>query len=401
VPFARAGYAVADAARGRHGRWWLVAVWMAVVLVIARIALAPVLTAVINHELAHQGRYRGGISSLSLSLFLGRYTIDGLHLESFHPVGAHQSNGKASAQEGQWVPVLAIDELRCSIAWMPLLHGHFVGNLEVDHPVMTIEQDPAPGPQATAGAAAVGLAQSAGKTLPAAPPPAPGTRPGQADAPWQDRIRGLIRLRIDHFAMRDGELHFTPQTGGLAVAITGVDGTIDHLVVEPHGNQHAQFAFNGQSIGGGIIHADGTIDPLAKLPIFAVRASLTGVDLPAINPMTTNFDHLTFKKGVFSGFAELSCDGQHIAGYVKPIFRDLDIATFKDHGHGFAVREFWKLIIAAGQPLLRNHGADQDAAKIPISGQVGDPKANVWATIGSALRNAFIKALIPGFDSKG
>jgi len=40
----------------------------------------------------------------------------------------------------------------------------------------------------------------------------------------------------------------------------------------------------------------------------------------------------------------------------------------------------------------------QIATRIPLSGQIGNPDADIFATIGSLLRNAYIQALFPSFD---
>ena len=59
---------------------------------------------------------------------------------------------------------------------------------------------------------------------------------------------------------------------------------------------------------------------------------------------------------------------------------------------------FWETIVGAGTGLLKNKSKDQLAAKIPYGGRFDDPDVNIWSTIGSVLKNAFIKALLPDIE---
>jgi hypothetical protein len=50
--------------------------------------------------------------------------------------------------------------------------------------------------------------------------------------------------------------------------------------------------------------------------------------------------------------------------------------------------------------VFKNQPQDQLATKIPISGVYTNSTVDLPATIGTLLRNAFIRALIPKFDQK-
>ncbi len=50
--------------------------------------------------------------------------------------------------------------------------------------------------------------------------------------------------------------------------------------------------------------------------------------------------------------------------------------------------------------MFRNQAADQLATKIPISGVDTNSTVDVMSTIGTLLRNAFIRALLPKYDQQ-
>jgi hypothetical protein len=52
----------------------------------------------------------------------------------------------------------------------------------------------------------------------------------------------------------------------------------------------------------------------------------------------------------------------------------------------------WEGFLDFAANVLENREADQVAARIPFSGTIKDPDTNLFATIASVLRNAFISA---------
>jgi hypothetical protein len=50
--------------------------------------------------------------------------------------------------------------------------------------------------------------------------------------------------------------------------------------------------------------------------------------------------------------------------------------------------------------IVRNMPKDQLAVKVPISGVYTNSSVDLTSTLGSLLRNAFIRALIPKYDEK-
>jgi len=38
------------------------------------------------------------------------------------------------------------------------------------------------------------------------------------------------------------------------------------------------------------------------------------------------------------------------------------------------------------------------ATRVELSGRIDDPKSSTWQVIGKLIENAFIRAILPGFD---
>src|SRR5206468_11178822 len=56
-----------------------------------------------------------------------------------------------------------------------------------------------------------------------------------------------------------------------------------------------------------------------------------------------------------------------------------------------------KAIDIAGK-VLKNRSTKDVATVAPIAGPLENPKASTWETLVGVLRNAFIKAILPGFE---
>jgi hypothetical protein len=64
------------------------------------------------------------------------------------------------------------------------------------------------------------------------------------------------------------------------------------------------------------------------------------------------------------------------------------------------VKIFWDAIVGAVSTIVRNLPENQLAVKVPIAGVYTNSNVDLTSTLGSLLRNAFIRALIPKYDEK-
>jgi hypothetical protein len=83
---------------------------------------------------------------------------------------------------------------------------------------------------------------------------------------------------------------------------------------------------------------------------------------------------------------------------VKPLFRDLDVfdrTQDADKKFGQKLKERAADVAAK---VLKNRKRDEVATVADISGPLEDPKANTFQIIINLVRNAFVKAILPGFE---
>jgi len=121
------------------------------------------------------------------------------------------------------------------------------------------------------------------------------------------------------------------------------------------------------------------------------------VDLTEWNNFLEAYGGVDASKGTFSVFTEMQVEHGKLQGYIKPILNHLEIARWKQ-AHENPLKVIWETIVAGVAEILKNQPKDQIAARKPLSGDVSNPDAGIFATISNLLRNAYIQALFPSFE---
>ena len=174
------------------------------------------------------------------------------------------------------------------------------------------------------------------------------------------------------------------------------------LVVENFSNQltegTATAKLTGRFMGGGATLVSATFRPELNGPDFDLDARVENTDLKAMNDLLRAHAKVDVASGVFSVYSEVRVKNGRVEGYVKPLFHDLDVySPEQDEEKSFGRKLKEKAVDVIGK-VLRNRPRDEVATVVPISGPLESPKTSTWETLIGLVRNAFIKAILPGFE---
>ena len=367
--------------RKRLFRWlqkawpWLAAVIL--VLIGIRMALPYALTWQMNRVLSAPGPYQGHVDGMTLDLWRGAYQVHSIAIT-------------VTRDDGQPKPLFSADLVKISLDWSQLLKGRIRSSIILERPRLII----APSGPATGNLASNDVAM---------PTPPAEKASSQAQKPprerWQDRVSSVIAFRIDELRINDGLMQYYDEGRGVDLGIDHIGGEILGIAGGKASKPElATFDLNGGTTGGGSLHLTGRADPWALAPTFDVLAEIKGLHLVGLNASSKHLNGLTFRKGVFSANAEVHAADGELVGYVKPLFIDLDVATYGTNQDNIAKTLFWKAAIVVAENLLPNDDTNALAARIPIIGRFDDPETDTWTIIGSVLGNAFLSAILPGFE---
>jgi hypothetical protein len=144
-----------------------------------------------------------------------------------------------------------------------------------------------------------------------------------------------------------------------------------------------------------------TLDPFAYRPTFRLTSRLLGLDVTTVNDLALTYGKFDFKRGWFDLVIDVKAEQGQMSGYIKPLFRDLSVFNLsKDVTQDNPLRLFWQALIGATTLLLKNQPRNQFGTLIPFTADAaGTTSADILATVGNLLRNAFVRAYLPRLEN--
>src|SRR5919109_4516615 len=227
-------------------RWWF---WLLLVMfagvLILHTYLALWVRDYVNRKLSEIPGYRAHVQAVTLHLWRGAYQI--------HNIDIKKTSGKVP------VPFFAAPLVDFNVQWHALIFEHAaVGNIEIHRAKMNLVNGPTPE-----------------------------TRQVEVDAPWAQKIKQLYPLKINRFAVHDGELHYRdysrqPNVDLVAdrVQMVAVNLTNSKKLSK---NLIADIRMEGRPLRAGKARAQISLDPYASRPTFALNLEMSEVPLLKLN----------------------------------------------------------------------------------------------------------------------
>jgi Domain of Unknown Function (DUF748) len=175
-----------------------------------------------------------------------------------------------------------------------------------------------------------------------------------------------------------------------------------NLTLKKFSNQrdegYGHATLTGRFMGNGPTTVDATFRPETKGPDFTMNAKIENTDMRKMNDLLRAHAKFDVASGVFSVFSELHVHDARVDGYVKPLFHDLKVYDKdKDADKTFGQKVKEKAVDVASK-VLKNRPRKDVATVADVSGPLESPRTSTWQVLVRLVQNAFIKAILPGFD---
>jgi hypothetical protein len=350
----------------KKGRVWRTMVFVLIVLAIlaavARAILPWTVRNYVNRTLDRNPLYSGEIGKVEIHLLRGAYAINDVRI--------HKTTANVP------VPFFASKRVEFALEWKALRQGKAVGRMRMFSPELNFVD------ASNAGATQTG-----------------------AGGDWLEMIRDLFPFKINSAMIKNGAIHFRSFQGQVPVDVylSQLDGGISNLsnirdetkplvsTVEVKGlaMDHARFEYKM------------SLDPFSYRPTFHMAVRLLGLDVTRINDLALAYGKFDFKRGWFDLVIESDAKEGQITGYVKPLFRNLQVFSLaEDLKDANVLQFFWQAIVGAVTKVLTNQARDQFGTLIPFTGDLSNTTSTDFlATIGNILRNAFVRAYLPRLEN--
>jgi hypothetical protein len=104
-------------------------------------------------------------------------------------------------------------------------------------------------------------------------------------------------------------------------------------------------------------------------------------------------------KGTFELYSEVRIRDGAVKGYVKPLFKNVEVYESEQDKDKNVFRKAYEGLVGGAAKLLKND-RDEIATITSLDGPLENPKANSMQALQGLLRNAFVKAILPGFRNE-
>jgi hypothetical protein len=212
--------------------------------------------------------------------------------------------------------------------------------------------------------------------------------------------RTSTELRIERLEVVKSTFGFMNRAAKPAyrLQLTDTNLTVEHL-----GNQRrdgpAVARLTGQLMGRGETRLTVSLQPQAGSADMDVTAQIEGADLLRLKDLVRAYGGFEITAGEFSVYSELQMKGGAIDGYVKPLFRGVEVGTDGEVAAEKGLRQrVYEGLVGIGAKVLKNRLRGEVATVVPISGRVDRPDMARWETVGRLLENAFLKPIAPGYE---
>ena len=133
-------------------------------------------------------------------------------------------------------------------------------------------------------------------------------------------------------------------------------------------------------------------------PALDLNIAIQNTNLPSLNDLLRAYGRFDVAAGRFTVFSEINTRDRDISGYVKPMFSDLEVYNYAEDKNKNVLAQAKELMIGGAAHLFKNRGTQQVATKVSLKGKLTDPNVSTWQALVEILCNAFIQAILPGFD---
>jgi hypothetical protein len=211
--------------------------------------------------------------------------------------------------------------------------------------------------------------------------------------------RPAVDITVREFDINHSNFAYTDQTSNpnYKLFINDTDLTLKNLS-NHQGQEPAHVALHGKLMGSGDTSLSGSFLASQGGPAFNLKIAILNADLPSMNDLLRAFGRFDVASGKLSVYSQIAIKDGNIDGYVKPMFADLEVYNFQKDRNTPIMHQAKELAIGGASHLLKSRRTRQVASDIDLKGKLSSPDIDTWQALGQILRNAFIEAIIPGFD---
>lgn len=328
------------------------------IVIVFRIVLDPVAAHFTHKALNEAEGIRGDFEGVHVSVLPPGYEIRQLSI--------------IEEPGGDWKrPLLRAERVAVELEWRRLLSAELSTRMRVEEPRIIFVKRPAP-PQPK-------------KPLP----------------DIDSQLREVIPARVDRIEVVRGQALYRDAStkGHPDISISRIEVAAENLATRTKlsSGRPATVSLSALLGKSGDLSAFVSANPFADQLEFAGNAAIRGWKVAELYEFEKAAADIHTPEGTLDLFAEFTAKNGAISGGIKPVLKNVEVRPAKDD-FGTEIKA-WVADTALDLFSDRVPGRNAVATVVPIKGRLDDPKAQVWPTVLSVVRNAFVQGISSGFAS--
>ncbi|WP_028980452.1 DUF748 domain-containing protein [Sporocytophaga myxococcoides] len=327
-------------------------------LIALRLSLPYIVLRYVNNMLSELNGYKGHVNDIDIHLIRGAYTIHHLNIE--------KTEGKS------YVPFFLAEKTDLSVQWKAIFKGAFVGEVIINNCALNFVNG------------GKGASQDGGNN------------------DWREPVKKLFPLKINRLEVLNGEIHYRDysESPDINLYLQSVHAVANNLTNSEKLSKTmvADIVSTGKAMKTGTFKFNLQFDPYAESPYFNMDAKMEKLPATELNNFFKAYGKFDVQDGTVGLYIEAAAKDGGIKGYVKPLIENLNVLKPKEEKLG-PIRFLYEAAIEGLGEIFKNHPKDRIATKVPFSGQLDNPKIQVWTVVTNLISNAFIKVLLPNIDN--
>jgi hypothetical protein len=203
-----------------------------------------------------------------------------------------------------------------------------------------------------------------------------------------DRLR-LTKAEIGYID-REASPNYRLFASGLDLEVKGFSNR--------KGAKQGGFDASGRFMNSGRMTLRGSFQPRDQRADFRAALEIREADLRTLNDLLRATGGFDVNAGSFDLYTELAVTQGHLDGYVKPMFRDIEVYNHEQDKNKSVFRQAYEGLIGGLSLIFENHSRDEVATRTDLSGRIDDPQTSTWEIVLNVIKNAFFQAILPGLE---
>ncbi|MGH7843824.1 MAG: DUF748 domain-containing protein, partial [Candidatus Binatia bacterium] len=208
-----------------------------------------------------------------------------------------------------------------------------------------------------------------------------------------------LQFKLDQLRIAESEIGFVNKTKKpeYRVFLSNTDLQIKNLTNQSE-ERPAVGSLKGKFMGSGDMRVNVRFHADPKGPDVNMNVAIEDTDMRAMNDLFRAYGNFDVIAGLFSFYSEIAVRNGHLNGYVKPLFKEMDVYDRRQEREKNLFRKLYEGLIGGLSWLLRNPPREEVATTTTVSGKLSDPQTSTMDVVLGLVQNAFFKSILPGFE---